>query len=133
MQKTKKRLLLSKEDHAVIMSNLRTGPARYSFNSKEAGELEEELKKARLLTKEKLPEDVVRLNSMVTIKDEKEGKIFHLTVVPPNGADIKQKKISVMSPIGTALIGYQKGSSVTWRVPAGKRTFTILEVNNNFP
>jgi regulator of nucleoside diphosphate kinase len=133
MQKTKKRLLLSKEDYSVIIANLKGTFGKFTFNRKEAADLETELKKARLVDKQDLPEDVVRLNSSVTIKDEEQGRIFHLTVVPPGRADIKQKKISVMSPIGAALIGYQKGRSVTWKVPAGRKTFTILDVINPFP
>ena len=52
-------------------------------------------------------------------------------LVTPDKADIKDKKISVMAPIGTALIGFRKGQQVKWRVPAGQRTFTIVEVINN--
>ena len=79
-----------------------------------------------------MPGDVVRLNSHVTIRDEKENKLIEITVVTPEKADIKLRKISVLSPIGTALIGYRKGDRVMWKVPAGKKTFTILEVNNGF-
>jgi regulator of nucleoside diphosphate kinase len=51
-------------------------------------------------------------------------------LVTPDKADIKAKRISIMAPIGTALIGFRKGQQVNWQVPAGKRTFTILEVIN---
>ena len=131
MQKTKIRLVLAKEDYDIIMSNLRGSFSKFTFNRQEAEELEAELKKAKLVKSSSMPADVVRLNSVVTIRDEKDGKIFELTVVPPNKADIKEKKISVMSPIGTALIGYPKGETVSWRVPAGKKTFTILDVKNH--
>lgn len=130
MQKTKTRLVLSKEDYDLIMHNLRDSHARVSFNRKEAEELEKELKSAKLVNSHDLPEEVVRLNSKVTIRDEEEGKLTELTIVTPNSANIREKKISVMSPIGTALIGYRTGSTVSWRVPAGKRTFTIIEVRN---
>ncbi len=52
-------------------------------------------------------------------------------LVTPDKADIKDKKISVMAPIGTALIGFREGQQVKWRVPAGHKTFTIVEVINN--
>ena len=51
-------------------------------------------------------------------------------IVLPDKADIKERKISIMSPIGTALIGFRQGENVKWQVPSGKKTFTILEVNN---
>jgi regulator of nucleoside diphosphate kinase len=75
---------------------------------------------------------VVRLNSTVVIREEKENKVMELTVVTPEKANIKQKLISVMSPIGTALIGFRKGQQIKWKVPAGKKTFTIMEVQNQY-
>lgn len=133
MQKMKRKLILSREDYNIIITNLRGGFGRIAFNRQEAEELEQELKSAQLVSSQKIPPDVVRLNSCVTIKDDADGKIMELTVVPPGKADIKEKKISVMSPIGTALIGYPKGEKVCWRVPAGRKTFTILDVRNSFP
>ena len=111
------------------MSNIRNS-GKISFNQKESEELEKELKKARLVSLKDMPADTVRLNSTVTIKDELNGKVIQLTIVPPSKADIKEKRISFMSPIGTALIGYRKGQTVSWRVPAGSKTFTILDVEN---
>lgn len=130
MKPIKEQLVLTKYDYEIIMTGLKSGPARTTFNRHDAEELEAELKKAKLVSREELPGDVVRLNSSVTIKDEKENKIIQLTVVTPEKADIKQRKISVLSPIGTALIGYRKGNRVNWKVPAGTKTFTILEVRN---
>lgn len=130
MNQTKEQLILRKDDYDIIMHYLRTGTVKPSFNKKEAEELEAELKKARLVSKEELPPDVVRLNSSVTIRDEKENKLIHLTIVTPEKADIKEKKISVMSPVGTALIGFSKGQQVSWKVPSGRKLFTILDVVN---
>lgn len=129
MQKTRNKLVLAREDYSVIMSNIRNS-GKISFNQKESEELEKELKKARLVSLKDMPADTVRLNSTVTIKDELNGKVIQLTIVPPSKADIKEKRISFMSPIGTALIGYRKGQTVSWRVPAGSKTFTILDVEN---
>lgn len=130
MQTIKEQLVLTTNDYEIIMTNLKSGPARTTFNRHDAEELEAELKKAKLVSTEEIPDDVVRLNSSVTIKEEKENKIIQLTIVIPERADIKQRNISIMSPIGTALIGYRKGQQVSWRVPAGTKTFTILEVTN---
>ena len=132
MQKIKEKLVLSKNDYEIIMANIKNHQGRNSFNRQNADELKDELKKAKLVLKDEVPGDVVRLNSHVTIRDEKENKLIEITVVTPEKADIKLRKISVLSPIGTALIGYQKGDRVMWKVPSGKKTFTILEVNNGF-
>lgn len=132
MQKTKSRLVLAKEDYEIIMSYIRRGLPTITFNRQDAEELEMELKKAEVVQKDELPEDVVRLNSTVTIREEKENKILQLTVVTPEKANIKERLISIMSPIGTALIGFRKGEQVRWKVPAGKKTFTIINVQNQF-
>jgi regulator of nucleoside diphosphate kinase len=130
MQKIRESLVLRKDDYAVIMALLKQGLVKNSFNHKEAELLQMEIKKARLVNSDELPTDVVRLNSIVTIKEEKENKVMVVKVVTPENADIRQKKISVLSPIGTALLGFRKGKSVKWNVPAGKKTFTILDVVN---
>jgi regulator of nucleoside diphosphate kinase len=130
MQKTRNRLLLTKDDYNIIMSYIRRGLPTITFNRHDAEELAIELKKAKVVDKEALPSDVVRLNSTVTIKEEKENKVMELTVVTPEKANIKQRLISIMSPIGTALIGFRKGQQVKWKVPAGKKTFTIMDVQN---
>jgi regulator of nucleoside diphosphate kinase len=130
MQKTNKKLLLTKNDYNTIMSYIRKGLSAITFNRKDAEELERELKNAKLVNREDLPADVVRLNSTVVIREEKENKLLELTLVTPEKANIKQRLISIMSPIGTALIGFRKGQQVKWKVPAGKKTFTILDVQN---
>jgi regulator of nucleoside diphosphate kinase len=132
MEKTKSRLVLAKDDYEIIMSYIKRGVPTITFNRQDAEELEMELKKAKLVHKDELPEDIVRLNSTVTIKEEKENKIIELTVVTPERANIKRRLVSIMSPIGTALIGFRKGQQVKWKVPAGKKTFTIMDVQNQF-
>jgi regulator of nucleoside diphosphate kinase len=128
MSKEKAQLIVAKDDHAIIMSYLRNGLNRSTFNRQEADSLEAEMKKAKLVEKIKLPEDVVCLNSTVIIKEEKADKVMELTLVTPEKADIKQKKISILSPIAAALIGFRKGMKVAWKVPAGLKTFMILDV-----
>jgi regulator of nucleoside diphosphate kinase len=129
MQKPQSKLLLGQTDYEIILAYIRRGWG--SFKGKDSDELEAELKKAKVVADEKLPPDVVRLNAGVTIRDDKEEKLMELTLVTPDKADIKEKKISVMSPIGTALIGFRKGEQVWWTVPSGKKVFTILEVNHH--
>jgi regulator of nucleoside diphosphate kinase len=114
------------------MNYLKQGLGKNRFNRKDVEDLEAELKRSKLVDKEELPIDVVRLNSTVTIKDEQETSVLQVTVVTPENADIKKRKISIMSPIGTALIGFKKGEKVSWKVPAGSKTFTILDVTNQF-
>ncbi|MFL5740205.1 MAG: nucleoside diphosphate kinase regulator [Flavisolibacter sp.] len=130
MQQSTNSLILRKDDYEIILSFLKNGPHKHSFDRKNAEELKVELKKAKLVSPDKLPEDVVRLNSKLKVKEDQNGKILEFVLVTPDKADIKERKISIMAPIGTALIGYRQGQKVKWQMPAGKKTFTIMEVSN---
>ena len=128
MKKIKEQLVLRKDDYAIMINLLRGGVDRASFDRSNAEELEGELKKAKLVASNKFPGDIVGLNSKVVIQEEGAGNVMELVLVTPGKADIKQRKISVLSPIGTALIGFKKGQQVQWTVPAGKKVFTIMDV-----
>jgi len=133
MKKTNNRLVLLIDDYKLLISYLNGGHSTTAFDRRNAEDLRIELKKAKLVNKDNFPEDIVRLNSKVRIKAEENDKVMELMLVTPDKADIKQKMISVMAPIGTALIGFRQGEKVNWQVPAGKKTFTIMEVINDFP
>ena len=128
--KNKEAILLTSNDYDLILANIRQASGPISFNQKDAAELEAELKKAKVVSIESIPGDVVRLDSKVTVRDDENAKLIDLTVVIPSKADLREKKISVMSPVGTALIGYRKGQQISWRVPSGNKSFTIMDVNN---
>jgi regulator of nucleoside diphosphate kinase len=99
MHKEKEQLIVAKDDHEIIVSHLKHGLNRSTFSRKEAEALAAELKKARLVEKEKLPEDVVCLNSTVTVKEEKGSKAMEITLVTPEKADIKQRRVSIYHPL----------------------------------
>ncbi len=131
MHKINNQLVLRKDDYTLLISYLNGGYGKTAFDGRNAEELHAELKKAKLVNKDDFPVDVVRLNSTVRIKTEGKDEIMELMLVTPDKADIKERKISIMAPIGTALIGFRKGQKVKWQVPAGKKTFTIMDVIND--
>jgi regulator of nucleoside diphosphate kinase len=132
MRNTNNKLILLKEDYKLVMSLLNHWRGKTLFDRRNVEELHSELKKAKLVGREEFPPDVVRLNSTVSIQAEDADEILEIMLVTPDKANIKQKKISIMAPIGTALIGFREGQQVKWSVPAGKKTFTILKVINQF-
>ena len=73
---------------------------------------------------------MVRLGSRVKVRDIATNALLEIMIVTPDQANWKEKKISVLSPLGTALIGFCTGVSVKWQVPAGEKLFLIEEVNN---
>lgn len=123
-------VILLKKDFDILngfVKNLQGMQVNEKENFKK---LYEELKKAQIVDSENFPGDVVRLNSTVVIKDIQAKREMTITVVLPQHADIKQKKVSILAPIGTALIGFRKGQKVSWEVPSGKKDFMIIEVTN---
>jgi regulator of nucleoside diphosphate kinase len=130
MQKINKQLVIRKDDYNLLISYLTRASRKAVSDRRNAEDLQAELKKAKLVNKDDFPPDVVGLNSTVRIKPEDKNEIMEFMLVTPDKANIKEKRISVMAPIGTALIGFRKGQKIKWQVPAGKRTFTILDVIN---
>ena len=90
--------------------------------------LEEELDKAKIVDSKDIPDDVVTMNSIVRIKDLDSGEEKTLILVFPNKAGTTEKAVSILAPIGTALIGYREGDIIEWEVPAGKKRLKITEV-----
>jgi regulator of nucleoside diphosphate kinase len=90
--------------------------------------LEEELDGAQVMPSDEIPRDVVTMNSRVKVKDLDSGKEIVLTLVFPSDADLEQGRVSIVAPIGTALLGYQVGDTVEWTVPARVRRLKVVEV-----
>lgn len=126
----KRNLMIAQEDYETLNAYVKGLKTVIAFDKKNATMLNEELKKATLVKKEDLPGDVVRLNSRVIIKEGNKNKLIELVLVLPEKANIKERRVSVFAPIGTALIGFRQGEKVKWEVPAGSKTFTIMEVYN---
>ncbi len=92
--------------------------------------LSRELDRAVVLDDGKLGADIVAMNSKVEFKDDKSNQIREVTLVYPIDADIAQNKISVMTPVGAALVGLATGQSITWYTPAGEaHSLTVLKVS----
>lgn len=89
-----------------------------------------ELSRAIIVNKDALPPFTVKLNSKVTVVNQETQRVMEFMIVMPEQADIAQQKVSILSPMGTALIGFRKGEEVLWQVPAGLKRFRILDVVN---
>jgi regulator of nucleoside diphosphate kinase len=90
--------------------------------------LKSELDRAVVVPEEDLPPSVVTIGSRVLIRDVDTGIAGEYTLVFPGSADIRQGMISILAPVGTALLGQQVGDVVDWAVPAGRKRFRIEEV-----
>jgi regulator of nucleoside diphosphate kinase len=83
--------------------------------------LEEELGRAVVLPSEQIPPDVVTMNSRVRVFDASENREMTITLVYPSQADASAGKISVLAPVGSALLGLSVGQSIEWPLPDGRR------------
>ncbi len=90
--------------------------------------LEAELDRGKLVAPEEVPNDVITMNSKVQLVDLDTGEELTYTLVFPHAADTSQGKISVLAPVGTAMLGYRVGDVITWNVPAGIRRLKVESI-----
>lgn len=91
--------------------------------------LEAELARAIVVPREEIPPDVVTMNSRVLFENETTRERREITLVYPRDADIDAGKISVLVPVGTALLGLRVGQSIDWELPSGeKHRYRVIEV-----
>ncbi|RYF86054.1 MAG: transcription elongation factor GreAB [Chitinophagaceae bacterium] len=130
MKTNQNKIYISSTDFALLdacVKNTRIMPVKEQQHTRS---LSDELSRAVVVDEQKFPDGIVKLNSRVTIKDLSNGNEISLVVVLPELADIKQKRISVLAPMGTALIGFKQGQTVKWQMPAGEKQFLIVDVRS---
>ena len=90
--------------------------------------LEAELDRAEIVERQDMPRDVITMRSKVRLKDLVSGESNTYSLVFPTEADSAEGKISVLAPIGTAILGYRQGDTIEWPVPSGLRKLKVEEV-----
>ena len=90
--------------------------------------LDVELSRGKVVAPTEVPPDVVTMNSRVRLVDLDTHEEMVYTLVFPQEADITQSKISVLAPVGTAMLGYRVGDTFTWHVPDGVRRLQVKQV-----
>jgi regulator of nucleoside diphosphate kinase len=97
-------------------------------NNRHLDELEKELRNADVVDSKDIPPDVITMNSQVCLKDLDSSQELNYTLTFPLDADIDQNRISILAPIGTAMIGYRIGDTIEWQVPSGKRRLQVTGI-----
>ena len=93
-----------------------------------ATRLYKELVKAETIPQERIPANVITMNSRVFLRDVSGEREAELTITYPQDADNKKRKVSVFSSIGISLLGKQVGDVVSWKTPKGNGWFEIVKV-----
>lgn len=121
-------LIIEKKEYKKLRSYLEN--AHYGNDQvfkRAIGSLLNELKTAKIVSEENMPVDVVRFNSKVTIQTPFVDKITY-QIVTPEESNLKENKISILSPMALALFGYAVSDSINWQFPNGMNTLQIKEV-----
>jgi regulator of nucleoside diphosphate kinase len=100
-------------------------------SARDQGHLEElslELERAQVVDASEVPPDVITLHTRVRVLDLTSGERREIELVAPSEANVAANRISVLAPLGTALLGYREGDEVEWEMPGGLRRLKIEQV-----
>jgi regulator of nucleoside diphosphate kinase len=121
-------ITITDADHAELSSVI-------AFTGKVSGRvkfelrlLENELKRAQIVATDDLPPDVISMNSRAELLDLESGERMVFTLVLPVDANIDDGMISVLAPLGTAMLGYRVGDEFEWHVPYGLRRLKVINL-----
>lgn len=90
--------------------------------------LDEELGRAHVVLATDIPPEVVTMNTRLRLRDLDSDKEMVFTLVFPSDADVEQGKISVLAPLGTAVLGFRRGDAFEWHMPGRVRRLQVEEV-----
>ena len=125
-------MILSASDVEVLALMLGDRRRLHTLEAAAADALTDLLVEARRVPHEELPPDRIAMNSRVTYREEPEGMHRSVVLVHPIEADVAAGRISVLSPVGLALLGSKPGAEVTVEIPGGNTlTLRILESSRN--
>jgi regulator of nucleoside diphosphate kinase len=126
--RTLQSILITQVDKARLQAVIDRARQEESESRPGLDDLQHELDRAEVIDPELIPEGLVAMNSTVRLRDLDSDETETYTLVFPQDSDIRQNRISVLAPVGTAIIGCQVGDVVTWSVPRGKVQLRIEEV-----
>lgn len=123
-----KSIVIEKKEYNLIKDLLKNIQESESLFNTCISKLKNELLTAEIVAEEDFPEGVIRLNSIVDI--ETPFGQMKTQLVLPKDSNSNQKKISLLTPMGSALLGYKEGDEVLWSFPSGEQMIKIIRVSN---
>jgi regulator of nucleoside diphosphate kinase len=121
-------IIVTARDHAELSSVIAVTSKVSPRVKWELRFLENELKRARIVAPEEVPPDVITINTRAELVDLETGERMEFTLVLPADADINDGKISVLVPLGTAMLGCRVGDEFVWHVPHGLRRLKVIKL-----
>lgn len=117
-------LIITQKEFDLLSTHLKLSSNLSDFNK---NKLHNELKHAKIIKKDSIPDDAIVTDSLVTIQDVETAQEFTFHLVVPEEANMKLNKLSILAPIGIALLGYTSGAIVDWEMPNGVKKFKIMK------
>lgn len=124
------KLILTKRDYKLLKLVLLNWNNSSELSETNYSLLNKELENVMLYDDQEIPNDVVRFQSFIEIETPF-GVLKDYELVVPAQRSPSNKKLSILSPIGSAIIGYAEGDEIKWNFPVGEKTIKILKVKND--
>ncbi|MBE7413187.1 MAG: nucleoside diphosphate kinase regulator [Leptospiraceae bacterium] len=123
-----KRICITENDMKKL-KELVNSPTTDSSLRKYQLELEAELKKAKIVKPEEVSSDTITMHSEILLKDMNTEEETTYRIVYPDQSDTEKGYVSILAPIGTALLGYSVGDIIEWKVPGGLAKWKVVKIN----
>lgn len=124
----RRQIFITDFDMQRLEGLIESAGAKPSRDSRYLEELAKELLTAEVVDPTGIPPDVITMNSKVCLQDLDSGEDLIYTLVFPGDADLESGRISVLAPVGTAMIGYRKGDRIAWTVPGGLKRLKVKKI-----
>lgn len=122
-------IYITRPDHERLTKLVEFARGREGDATREyLNRLEGELERAKVVEQRQIPPDVITMRSTVRLKDLDTGEKMIYWLAFPREANFYEGKISILAPVGTAMLGYRRGDVIEWEVPSGVRRLKVEEV-----
>jgi regulator of nucleoside diphosphate kinase len=123
-----KPIYITEQDRHRLRELIEVGRAKPNGHASYFDALDHEISRSCVVDRDSVAGDVVTMNSRVRLRDMDSGEIEVYTLVYPSMADPGENRISVLAPVGTAIVGSRRGDVIEWPVPAGRRRLFVEDV-----
>jgi regulator of nucleoside diphosphate kinase len=124
----KSKIVITEADFERLSTLLESEFAKVISPVEYLDDLRAELTRARIVKPDKIPRNAVTMNSTVSLRDLETDEKETYTLVYPAQADIANNRLSVLAPVGTAILGQRVGDEIEWKVPSGRRRLKVQRV-----
>lgn len=123
-----KKIKITELDYIRLSKILHLARGKNDTDIKNLDELAIEINRAEKIDSKKISHNVITMNSVIKLLNEETKNQIIIKIVYPEEADFKKGFVSILSPLGTALLGYEKGDQVLFNAPKGKVKISILDI-----